>query len=715
MPNPFSNLLFQDTLPIPSVIDATAGGVFSFETVAAKAQIHSQIQQSAQNNCWTVIQAGAGLPAGALASYLGPLVVAQNGVPIQANWTNNTGAPQTPPPIKVLNHVMVGGAEAVVNQVYTMDPASWAAPKGLSMHLHGGKVKADSDGWPLAETGPGATQNYAYPNDQPANLIWYHDHAMDWTARNVHAGIAGGYLIRDSFDNEIMALIPAANEIPLVFQDRQLWDPAANGGNGALTAEMRYEIASDPNVVGATRSAGYLGAGGTVAVLPEFFGEFNLVNGCLWPKFGALSRDLYRLRMINGANARTYALKLLAKVGGKWRFVNDLLTVIGTDGGLMGSTIPLLPNEELVMAPGERRDVILDLRYLNVDIVNGASQLYWVNVASVPFSSNQASLPSGGTVNALGVKPASVLGGAVNVEDAAFNATLLGFPQIMRFDVDMNLPMQPRSGFLSLKLPDILLRARAANNDFRYMGGLGWRPVPGKAFGCNRVFMIDNNPMPMLAGGQPGSMMFLHECVRLPNNSAAVPNLILRWDADTSTATNPLGARVVNRNVNYQIAGPMPGDPMSSDFKNALTQPAPKPDTYERWYFVNLFDNAAGVPVGQPPLDMHPIHLHLVNFYLSRRWAIGKNGKSVTLTANPGLYASLALRDTQRVRGSETTLNGVNIKSLGEIVELIVYFPQGYGQPSQTGIPLPPVSRYPFHCHILEHEEMGMMRFFDYN
>lgn len=714
MSNPFQNYMFQDdllALGFPTPVNATLGGTFSFETVAAKAKIHSMIPAATQNNCWTVIKSGTLAPGSSVESYLGPLIIAKKGVPIQVKWTNNTGgAPQSPPPIKVLNHVMIDGVETVVNQVYTMDQAKWTAPDGLSMHLHGGKVLADSDGWPLLTAAPGTTQVFDYPNDQPSNLIWYHDHAMDWTARNVYAGIAGGYVIRDNFDDEIMALIPAANEIPLVFQDRQLWDEASK----KLTAEMRYEIATDPNIPNPPiRAATFDPAVPSVIldVLPEFFGEFNLVNGRLWPKINLPGRDLYRLRMINGANARTYALKLMAKVGGAWCFVNDLLTVIGADGGLMGSTIPLVANEELVMAPGERRDVILDLRNLNVDIFNGVSQLYWVNVAQVPFSSNQASLPSGGATATLSTTTASLLGSSSTVENAPFHTQLQGFPQIMRFDVDMAIPMQPRPGFLSLKLPDILLRARAANTDFRYMGGLGWRPMPGRNFGPNRLFLIDNNPMPMQVGGQNSSMMFLHECLRLPTTAGA--NMILRWDADTTTARNPFRARTVNRNVGYQIGGPMPGMEMSSDFKNALTQSAPKPDTYERWYFVNLFLNSTGPAPGQAALDMHPLHIHLVNFYLSRRWSIGKNSRSVTLVSNPGLYASLALRDTQRVRGSQTTANGVTVSSLGEIVELTVYFPLGYKQPSQA---MPSgISRYPFHCHILEHEEMGMMRYFDYN
>ena len=687
--NPFNNKVFLDSLPTPTVVDATAGNPLEFEVVPAKAVLHSTLPAPAQSNCWTVALTGAVAAGSGVNSYLGPLIVARKGVPTVVRWTNNTAAPGATQPVPPIN---------VTRPVLTMDPTRWPNPLGLSMHLHGGKLLGDADGWPLAEKPPGATQTCHYPNDQPANLIWYHDHAMDWTARIVHAGIAGGYIIRDPFDDQLMGLIPQANEVPLVLQDRQLWDPAAS----QLSSIMRYEIDADPNSPGGlTRPAPYgidsQGNPGQVDVLPEFFGEFNLVNGKLWPKYALPRRDLYRLRIINGCNARTYALKLMAKIAGTWRFVGDLMTVIGTDGGFMGAPIPLQANEELVIAPGERRDVILDLRRLKADHAGGIGYLYLINVAAVPFSSNAASLPTPTNGLTLGLTPASVLSTAASLEEAPFHPQIQAFPQVMRFDVDMIAPAQLRPGFLSVQLPTLLIRARAANPDFRYLGALGWRPRPNVNFGPNRVFLIDNVMAGMPINGQSVGMMYLRECQRLP--SVAGADLILRWDANTTgNAANPPRAQRSATEVGYQFDHRM-NDMMDDTFERPLQANPPSPGTYERWYFVNLQGNAVGAvpPLG---LDMHPVHIHLANFYLARRWSIGADGRHVSAVANPGHYARLALRDTLRVIGNE-------------IVELIVYFPPGYNRPGQA---MPSaVNRYPFHCHILEHEEMGMMRYFDFN
>ena len=66
-------------------------------------------------------------------------------------------------------------------------------------HLHGGFVAADSDGSPAVTPngfGPGETQTVHYPNEQPATLMWFHDHALGATRLNVFAGLAGAYILR---------------------------------------------------------------------------------------------------------------------------------------------------------------------------------------------------------------------------------------------------------------------------------------------------------------------------------------------------------------------------------------------------------------------------------------------------------------------------------------------------------------------------------------
>lgn len=69
-----------------------------------------------------------------------------------------------------------------------------------SLHLHGGYVAPDSDGYPEDTFLPGQEQTFHYPNDQQSGTVWYHDHALGITRLNVYAGLAGCYLVRDEHD-----------------------------------------------------------------------------------------------------------------------------------------------------------------------------------------------------------------------------------------------------------------------------------------------------------------------------------------------------------------------------------------------------------------------------------------------------------------------------------------------------------------------------------
>lgn len=80
------------------------------------------------------------------------------------------------------------------------------------VHLHGARVRPESDGHPeawftkeFAQTGPFffRRQVYWYPNRQPATALWYHDHALGITRLNVYAGLAGFYFIRDSVERKL--------------------------------------------------------------------------------------------------------------------------------------------------------------------------------------------------------------------------------------------------------------------------------------------------------------------------------------------------------------------------------------------------------------------------------------------------------------------------------------------------------------------------------
>jgi FtsP/CotA-like multicopper oxidase with cupredoxin domain len=80
-----------------------------------------------------------------------------------------------------------------------------------------------------------------------------------------------------------------------------------------------------------------------------FEGDTALVNGTIDAGL-AVDAAVYRFRILNGSNARIYRFALST---------NDPFTLIGNDGGLLTSAVP---TSEITLAPGERVDVLVDLR-----------------------------------------------------------------------------------------------------------------------------------------------------------------------------------------------------------------------------------------------------------------------------------------------------------------------------------------------------------------
>jgi spore coat protein A len=194
-------------------------------------------------------------------------------------------------------------------------------------HLHGGFVNADSDGNPAITPngfGPGDTQSVHYSNEQPATLLWFHDHALGATRLNVFAGLAGAYLIRDEFDTGFepnpIGIPGGAYEIPLVFKDYQF----------SRDGKFFYPTSDIEGVV-------WIG---------EYFGDVMLVNGKVWPYLNVEPR-MYRFRILNACNARILNLDLSGS--DFWQ--------IGADGGMWDRPVR---TKRLVLAPAERADVLVD-------------------------------------------------------------------------------------------------------------------------------------------------------------------------------------------------------------------------------------------------------------------------------------------------------------------------------------------------------------------
>ena len=91
---------------------------------------------------------------------------------------------------------------------------------------------------------------------------------------------------------------------------------------------------------------------------PEFIGNIMTVNGRSYPYLSVAPRK-YRFRMLEGCNARFLNMWLENAANGA---PGPVITVIGGEGGLLAHPIVLDPAaaQTLLMAPGQRYDVIID-------------------------------------------------------------------------------------------------------------------------------------------------------------------------------------------------------------------------------------------------------------------------------------------------------------------------------------------------------------------
>jgi spore coat protein A, manganese oxidase len=172
----------------------------------------------------------------------------------------------------------------------------------------------DSDGFPTDLVMPGKSRRYVYTNQRPAATLWYHDHAMDSTGRNLFMGLAGLYIVEDPMERKL-PLPRDRHDIPLIIQNRL--------------------FAQD----------------GVLQFVPDFlhgaFADTVLVNGAPWPRLEVAARR-YRFRILNASNATAFRLALSS---------GRPFTQIGTDGGLLASPINIT---EIPLAMAERVEVIVD-------------------------------------------------------------------------------------------------------------------------------------------------------------------------------------------------------------------------------------------------------------------------------------------------------------------------------------------------------------------
>jgi FtsP/CotA-like multicopper oxidase with cupredoxin domain len=428
-------------------------------------------------------------------------------------------------------------------------------------HWHGLHVPAEVDGHPMYAFGSGQKFVYEFEVVNRACMAIYHPHPHEATAKQVYHGLAGAILVNDEEENAL-GLPSGEFEIPIVIQDR-LFD-------------TQNQLIYSPGMHG--RMFGY-------------YGNRILVNGHPELQVEVATRA-YRLRFLNGSNARIYKLA--------WDDGTPI-TVLGVDGGLLDEP----ENKPYVMlAPGERLDVWMDFtgRTVGSDLV----------MRSLPFT---GALPSMGM---------GMMGHH-------------GFGLPMGSDYPVFSVRVSQKISETHKLPTTLAKVKhyeisdTSNPD---------KPVP---------ITISEGHMQMLLNGRPYAYKDIQPNERFPVNS------IQLMEISHEHGMGHMGGMGGGMGMGRMGMGGMQRGGMGG-----------------------------GMGMGGMMAMAHPIHLHGQQFQIVSR-SIDSSRESDYANVNQGFINS-GLKDTVLVMPGET-------------VRIIKPF-QDY------------MGLFMFHCHNLEHEDMGMMREF---
>jgi FtsP/CotA-like multicopper oxidase with cupredoxin domain len=190
-------------------------------------------------------------------------------------------------------------------------------PEDTILHWHGLNVPPEADGHPRLAIPPGASYDYRFTVLDRPGTYWYHPHPHGRTAVQTYRGMAGFFIVEDP--EEAALGVPAGSrDLPILLQDRRL---DADG-------DMVYAPFGPDLMFG-------------------YMGDAAFANGVADAVI-EVEPAPYRLRLLNGSNARIFNLALDD---------SSEMVLIATDGGLLEAPQPLT---EIMLATAERADVVVD-------------------------------------------------------------------------------------------------------------------------------------------------------------------------------------------------------------------------------------------------------------------------------------------------------------------------------------------------------------------
>ncbi|MEI7833065.1 MAG: fibronectin type III domain-containing protein [bacterium] len=642
-------------------------------------------------------------------------------------------------------------------------PHQWITPAGDPTPYKKGESAHNVPD--MQDPGDGSSTFY-YPNGLSSRLVWFHDHSFGLTRLNVYAGETAGYLLTDPIEEDLIStqkVLPDLGGvyhygIPLILQDKTFvpdpvklaatdptWDTANWGGLGNLWFPHVYMPNQNPADASGANGFGrwdygpwfwppvnFLNHGpitlpsgiqtpGTPnpSMTMESFQDTPIVNGAAYPKF-TVDRKAYRFRILNASNERFFNLQLYyvdplhpteVKMVPAVPHPNDpnwpaTWPTDGRDGGVpdpatagpdiiqIGTEAGLLPNPVVIPSTPvnynyNRRDIVV----LNVSthgLLLGPAERadVIVDFSKVPAGSNIILYnDAGAPVPAFDTRYDYYTGDPDQTSTGGAPTTLEGFGPNTRTIMLFNVSTATAAPAFDLTALQTALPVAYAASQPAHL-------VPQVADGAtnNTYANIQDNTLTFTPIGSTTS-------VTIDMKSKAIQEL---FELDYGRMNSTLGTELPLTNFLTQTTIPLAYiDPATEILKDGETQ---------IW------------KITHNGVDTHAIHFHLVNVQLINRvgWDGAKRppapnelGWKETLLMHPLEDCIIAVKGIKPVAPFEipdsirrmdvtmplgSTLNFTQIDPYTNLPKTVTNKVVNFGH------------EYVWHCHLLGHEEMDMMR-----
>lgn len=535
---------------------------------------------------------------------------------------------------------------------------------------------------------------YSYGNSQPATTLWYHDHTLGMTANNVYAGPAGFWLIRGDYktpigtivkERPVKGILPGSAPFGRPTNPNSLYG-GVKGCDPNFDAVCRAKIREIPiaiqdrsfNVDGSlfypdTRA--FFDGGNVVPYLPaansdvspihnpEFFGNMMVVNGTVWPTLDVVPQR-YRLRLLAGADSRTFNLSLWAIPPGA-----------------------LLPNQnsatylaDIKAIPGAK-----ELPFYQI----GAEQGFLPKVAKV-MTGTVVALPGDGTEPAatctLGANPTdpncerALLMGPAERPDVIVDFT--GLPAGTKVRMVNTGPDVPFGGFPIAALDLANPGGTGQVMEFNVVAPTATTP-PDKSTPPAQLVLSSEPANAALVKATRRASIIEEDSAKIcvTVNLAGVLTVVGSFttpQANIAAACTAINPAAIPFGPTDALVGTMiNGIPQFQRWMNPITESPTIGDT-EIWEVYNY------------TVDAHPMHLHGARFQVVNREALAVNALTATVAIPAALTGTVLPPDATEAGYKDTVLA----------------LP-GYVTRFKASFELPGL--YVWHCHIVEHEDNEMM------